>query len=200
MEPTSKKLFISYSRKDKVMARRVADALEIQGYDVFWDAEIPPGQKFDSYIFSQLEQSDAVVVLWSTHSIASDYVKEEADYAKTNSVLVPLRIDNTGLPFGFARIQTTDLFEWQGSIQDPEWRLVVEAIESSIQGRRTSPPPELETEEVGDELEASRRSIPFEPVQPVKPKRTHVSASAILAIAIVMFMLLGIFVFAMRLV
>jgi hypothetical protein len=182
------------------MARRVADALEIQGYDVFWDAEIPPGEKFDSYIFSQLEQSDAVVVLWSTHSIASDYVKEEADYAKTNSVLVPLRIDNTGLPFGFARIQTTDLFEWQGSIQDPEWRLVVEAIESSIQGRRTSPPPELETEEVGDELEASRRSIPFEPVQPVKPKRTHVSASAILAIAIVMFMLLGIFVFAMRLV
>jgi hypothetical protein len=200
MEPTSKKLFISYSRKDKAMARRVADALEIQGYDVFWDAAIPPGQKFDTYIFSQLEQSDAVVVLWSTHSIASDYVKEEADYAKTNSVLVPLRIDKTSLPFGFARIHTTDLFEWQGSIQDPEWRRVVEAIESSIRDHRTSHPPEPETEEDRLELEASQRSIPFEPVEPVKAKRTHVSASAILAIAIVMFMLLGIFVFALRLV
>jgi hypothetical protein len=197
MEPMANKLFISYSRKDKAIARRVADALEIQGYDVFWDAEIPPGQKFDTYIFSQLEQSDAVVVLWSRHSIASDYVKEEADYAKTNSVLVPLRIDETSLPFGFARIHTTDIFHWQGSIQDSEWRRVVEAIESSIQARRSSLPPEPETEEVGDELEASRRSIP---VVPVKPKRTHVSASAILAIAIVMFMLLGIFVFALRLV
>lgn len=190
-----KKLFISYSRKDKTVARRVADALEIQGYDVFWDAEIPPGQKFDAYIFSQLEKSDAVVVLWSVHSIASDYVKEEADYAKTNTVLVPLRIDQTALPFGFARIHTTDILDWHGSIQDPEWRRVVDAIESSLQERASirsaeSVPPD-------DPLEASRPSIP---VEIVKPQRTHVSASAILAIAIVMIMLLGIFVFAMRLV
>lgn len=193
----SKKLFISYSRKDKAIARRVADALEIQGYDVFWDAEIPPGQKFDAYIYGQLQKSDAVVVLWSAHSIASDYVKEEADYAKTNSVLVPLRIDQTALPFGFARIHTTDLFHWHGSIQDPEWRRVVDSIESSLRDRESIHPVETEPEEVQDDLEALPRSISEEVV---KPPRTHVSASAILAIAIVMIMLLGIFVFALRLV
>lgn len=195
----SKKIFISYSRKDKTVARRVADALEIQGYDVFWDAEIPPGQKFDTYIFSQLEQSDAVIVLWSAHSIASDYVKEEADYAKTNSVLVPLRVDQTALPFGFARIHTTDLFHWHGSIQDPEWRRVVDAIESSLKSRDDIHDDETEPEGAPIELEASRRSIP---VEDVKPQRTHVSASAIsyiVVLAIVMVMLLGIFVFALRL-
>jgi len=180
------------------MARRVADALEIQGYEVFWDAAIPPGQKFDAYIFDQLQTSDAVVVLWSMHSTASDYVKEEADYAKTNSVLVPLRIDQTTLPFGFARIHTTDLLHWHGSIQDPEWRRVVDAIESSIRDRQSPGQDAAENQELEpEELEASRRSIP---VQVAKAPRTHVSASAILAIAIVMIMLLGIAVFALRLV
>jgi hypothetical protein len=127
-----RKLFVSYSRNDKAVAQRVAHALSTQGYDVFWDAEIPPGQKFDTYIFSQLEQSDAVIVLWSTSSITSDYVKEEAEYAKMNSVLVPVRIDEVALPFGFTRIHTTDLLHWHGSIQDPDWRRIVRAIDSSI--------------------------------------------------------------------
>jgi len=193
-----KKLFVSYSRKDKTMAQRVADALEIQGYEVFWDAAIPPGQKFDAYILEQLRKSDAVVVLWSSHSVESDYVKEEADYAKSNKVLVPLRIDETALPFGFTRIHTTDLLHWHGSIQDPEWRRVVDAIESSIASEVRTERDSFEQIEVEPEaLEASRRSIP---VEVAKPPRTHVSASAILAIAIVMIMLLGIFVFAMRLV
>lgn len=192
-----KKLFVSYSRKDKAMAQRVADALEIQGYEVFWDAEIPPGQKFDAYIMEQLRMSDAVVVLWSSHSIGSDYVKEEADYAKSNKVLVPLRIDETALPFGFTRIHTTDLVHWHGSVQDPEWRRVIKAIESSF-GEKESVERESAAPEVPEvEVESSRRSIPIETA---KPPRTHVSASAILAIAIVMIMLLGIFVFALRLV
>jgi hypothetical protein len=193
-----KKLFVSYSRKDKAMAQHVADALEIQGYEVFWDADIPPGQKFDTYIMEQLRTSDAVVVLWSSHSVGSDYVKEEADYAKANKVLVPLRIDETALPFGFTRIHTTDLLHWHGSIQDPEWRRVIDSIESSMTSPASGQRDSFEGIELEPEqLEESRRSIPIEVV---KPQRTHVSASAILAIAIVMIMLLGIFVFALRLV
>jgi len=192
-----KKLFVSYSRKDKAMAQRVADALEIQGYEVFWDAEIPPGQKFDAFIMEQLRISDAVVVLWSSHSVGSDYVKEEADYAKSNKVLVPLRIDETALPFGFTRIHTTDLVHWHGSVQDPEWRRVINAIESSLGDKESIERESVAPQEPQPEAEISRRSIPIETV---KPPRTHVSASAILAIAIVMIMLLGIFVFALRLV
>ena len=190
-----KKLFISYSRKDKQVAQRVADALDIEGYDVFWDAEIPPGQKFDAYIFSQLEQSHAVVVLWSKHSIDSDYVKEEADYARSNTVLVPLRIDETILPFGFTRIHTTDLLHWNGSIQDPEWRRVVSALELSLQESDGIRSDSTAPEATEPEAERSHRSIP---IQTEEPQRTHVSASAIVAIAVVMIMLLGIFVFALR--
>jgi len=188
-----RKLFISYSRKDKAVAQRVAHALSIQGYDVFWDAEIPPGQKFDAYILSQLEQSDALVVLWSTSSVASDFVKEEAEYAKTNSVLVPVRIDETTLPFGFTRIHTTDLLHWHGSIQDPEWRRVVRAIESSLDDRASmrsegSLPPD-------EPIDASQRSVPIEPV---KPHRNVVSVPALLATIILLIMVAGLVAFVLR--
>lgn len=193
MKQVRRKLFISYSRKDKALAQKVADALGLGGYDVFWDVAIPPGQKFDDYIFAQLQQSDAVVVLWSANSVASDYVKEEAEYAKTNSVLVPLRIDQTGLPFGFARIHTTDLLHWHGSIQDPEWRRVVDAIESSLADRASdrsdaSLPPD-------DPMDVSRHSIP---AQVVEPQRTGLSAPAIVAGVALSIVILGLFVFVFR--
>lgn len=131
----TKKLFISYSRKDRAIAKKVADALAIHRYEVFWDAKIPAGTTFDTYLFEKLQESDAVVVLWSESSVKSDYVKEEAEYAKSKRVLVPLRIDETPLPFGFTRIHTTDILGWSGSIQDPEWRHVVDAIELSLAER-----------------------------------------------------------------
>ena len=188
-----RKLFISYSRKDKAVAQRVAHALSIQGYEVFWDAEIPPGQKFDAYILSQLEQSDAVVVLWSKNSIASDYVKEEAEYAKNNSLLVPVRIDEAALPFGFTRIHTTDLLHWHGSIQDPNWRRVVRAIGSSLDDRASirsegSLPPD-------EPIDASRRS---EPVEAVKPRRNVVSVPAFLATIILLIMVMGLVAFVLQ--
>ena len=188
-----RKLFVSYSRNDKAVAQRVAHALSTQGYDVFWDAEIPPGQKFDTYIFSQLEQSDAVIVLWSTSSISSDYVKEEAEYAKMNSVLVPVRIDEVALPFGFTRIHTIDLLDWRGSIQDPDWRRIVRAINSSLEDRARvhregSLPPNEPTE-------ASQRSVP---VEAVKPHRNVVSVPALLATIILLIMVAGLVAFVLR--
>ena len=179
------KLFISYSRTDKSVAQMVADALKNEGYDVFWDVDIPPGQRFDAYILSELQQSDAAIVLWSTHSVASDYVKEEAEYAKTQSQLVPVRIDDTGLPFGFARIQTTDLIHWEGSTRDPEWRRVVDAIESSLRIRERHAP----------QVEQTR---PSTPTKTVMPKRTFLGVHAILAIVMMVVMIVGIAMFVLR--
>ena len=114
------------------MAKHVAEALSQRGYDVFWDAKIPTGMTFDTYIYQELEDTDAVIVLWSKHSVESDYVKEEAEYAKKKSVLVPLTIDATDPPFGFARIQSTDISGWHGSTKDPRWQTVVDSIEAIL--------------------------------------------------------------------
>jgi hypothetical protein len=149
----SRKLFISYSHEDKSVAKHVAEALSQRGYEVFWDDKIPTGMTFDTYIYDELEKTDAVIVLWSKHSIDSDYVKEEAEYAKNNSVLVPLIIDATDPPFGFSRIQTTDISGWDGSTKDPRWQTVVDSIEAILGDEvRNNLPLEL-TSFVGREAE-----------------------------------------------
>jgi len=78
----SSKLFISYANQDKAVAKKLFDALSLYGYKVFWDTKVPTGKTFDTHVYENLTASDAVIVLWSKHSIASNYVKEEADYAK----------------------------------------------------------------------------------------------------------------------
>lgn len=190
-----RKLFISYSRMDKAMAQKVADALKDEGYDVFWDADIPPGQRFDAYILSQLEQSDAAIVLWSTHSVTSDYVKEEAEHAKTRGQLVPVRIDDAGLPFGFARIHTTDLIHWHGSTRDPEWRRVLAAIESRLPPDHHAGGDSDKSAENTLRADPARRSMP---PNTVIPKRTFLSGPVLVAIATMVGMLAGFVYFALR--
>jgi hypothetical protein len=184
----SSKLFISYSHEDKAVARQVAEALGERGYDVFWDAKIPPGMTFDTYIFEKLQGSNAVIVLWSKHSVHSDYVKEEAEYAKNHRTLVPLNIDGTALPFGFTRIQATDISGWHDAVQDGRWETVVDSIEDTL--RRTSDP--------GAELaRTTRESLPVEDEyvsDPPEGQRLQVNVAATLATVIVLIMLVGLVV------
>lgn len=177
------KLFISYSHEDKPVARQVADALAERGYEVFWDAKIPTGTTFDTYIFHELQESNAVIVLWSKHSIHSDYVKEEAEYAKNRKMLVPLNIDGTSLPFGFTRIQATDISGWHGARRDGRWETVVASIEA-ILGRESNP---------GQQgARTSHESLPLDPTgDPPEGQRLQVNVAATLATAIVLIMLVG---------
>jgi hypothetical protein len=180
------KLFISYSHEDKPVAKQVAEALSQRGYEVFWDAKIPPGMTFDTYIFENLQGSNAVIVLWSKHSIDSDYVKEEAEYAKHHRMLVPLNIDGTDLPFGFTRIQATDISGWHGPMQEGQWQTVVDSIEEILV--RTSDP--------GSENQrTTHESIPVEHVgDPPQGQRLQVNVAATLATVIVLIMLVGLVV------
>ena len=183
MSPT---LFISYSHEDKPVAKQVAEALTERGYDVFWDAKIPPGMTFDTYIFEKLQGSNAVIVLWSKNSIRSDYVKEEAEYAKHHSVLVPLNVDGTDLPFGFTRIQATDISGWPAGTRDGPWQSVVDSIEE-ILNRRSDPGRESES--------TTPESPPVERVSdPPQGQRLQVNVAATLATVIVLIMLVGLVV------
>ena len=178
-------LFISYSHEDKPVAKQVAEALSQRGYEVFWDAKIPTGTTFDTYIFEKLQKSNAVVVLWSKHSIHSDYVKEEADFAKNHRMLVPLNIDGTALPFGFTRIQATDISGWRGATQDGRWEAVVDSIDAILE--RTSDP--------GRESDSRAQAQESPPIEhagdPPQPQRLQVNVAATLATVIVLIMLVG---------
>jgi hypothetical protein len=107
-------VFLSYAREDVAIARQLAERLREEGWSVFWDREIPVGGTWESVIEQQLSRASCVVVLWSSASVASDWVRAEAAVAAERGTLVPALIDATDPPARFRMTQAADLVGWQG--------------------------------------------------------------------------------------
>lgn len=130
-------VFLSYAREDQARAEQIATALTAAGYDVFWDATIPPGKTWADVVEAKLLAAKAVVVLWSAASTASRWVREEARLARDRGNLIPVQIETVAAPFGFGEIQMADLHAWNGSRDNPQWRLLLDAIAGTV-GRPTA--------------------------------------------------------------
>src|SRR5919108_5226958 len=109
-------IFLSYANEDREMARAVAGLLESAGCTVWWDRRIPAGRTWRSMIEEALSEMRCMVVLWSKHSVESDWVKEEAEEAREIGKLVPVLIEAVKPPVGFRAIQAADLADWNGSL------------------------------------------------------------------------------------
>ena len=109
-------VFISYARQDRVVAKRLADALAAFGWEAWWDPSLLPGTRFRAEITRQLHDANCVVVLWSRSSVESDWVIDEAEDAKARGVLVQARIEDVKLPHGFRQIQSGNLIGWEGAL------------------------------------------------------------------------------------
>jgi len=125
-------IFLSYSRTDKARVAPLVAALEAQGWSVWWDPEITPGDEFDALISAELERARAVVVVWSTSSVDSRWVKGEARDAADRGVLVPVRFDNARLPIDVRSIHTTDLDAWGENRQSAPFKALCAALEAKL--------------------------------------------------------------------
>ncbi len=132
-------VFISYASEDRDRAGRLASALAALGWSVWWDRKIITGQAFDQAIERELETAKSIVVLWSTHSTASEWVKNEAGVAAERGVLVPARIENVKLPLEFRRKQTADLSDWNGEPSHGGFHALCEGIAAKISGAPLAP-------------------------------------------------------------
>lgn len=121
-------VFLSYARADQDRAAKLAAALEAGGFDVWWDALIEGGAAFAKSIEAALEKCDAVIVVWSRASVASDWVLDEAARGRDLRKLVPVSIDGTEPPLGFRQYQSVDLSRWRGSAGAVEIAAIVRGI------------------------------------------------------------------------
>jgi hypothetical protein len=121
-------IFVSYAQEDEERAGALASALRQEGWSVFRDRRIPPGQRWDEYIGQELAAAKCVVVLWSDAACASNWVLEEAEDARQRGVLVPALIEARLPPLGFRRIQAADLIDWHGGGDHQQFRELVAAI------------------------------------------------------------------------
>lgn len=134
-------VFLSYDRDDTDRARPLAAALEKAGHSVWWDFHVRGGAQFSKVIEEALKAADAVVVLWSKHSVESAWVRDEAAAGRDSGRLIPVTIDGTEPPLGFRQFQTIDLSRWRGRGTPAQLRTLLADVEALAGSRTDDAPP-----------------------------------------------------------
>ena len=122
----SEEIFLSYDKSDRKKVRILAEALAKQGHSIWWDRDIHGGKRYAKVIKNKLNNAQCVIVLWSKHSVESDWVLDEAELAKDK--LIPILIDKVDIPLGFGQIHTLDFIDWQGILPHPTFNLLLDSV------------------------------------------------------------------------
>ena len=134
-------VFISYSRDNKARVADIAAAVTAAGYDVWWDAELPPHRSYGDVITEKIGNAKAAIVVWSHASAQSEWVRAEADVARNQKKLVQTAIDDVMPPLPFNQIQFADLRDWNGDPAHSAWRKVLMSLEELCGREAVAAPP-----------------------------------------------------------
>ncbi len=121
-------VFVSYARSDEDLAADIADGLREAGYEVWRDDELPAHRSYAEVIEERIKGASAVVVLWSAEACKSQWVRAEADTARSALTLVQATLDGTMPPLPFNQIQCADLKGWDGQRTSPGWRKLLASV------------------------------------------------------------------------
>lgn len=105
-------VFVSYSREDIDGVGELVAHLRRLGVAVKWDQDFDAGEDFERTIRDTIDSVKAVIVVWSTASAASPYVRDEAKLAFAAGKLVPLCVPgfaSARVPLGLGHLNVIDI-------------------------------------------------------------------------------------------
>ncbi|MDP7357239.1 MAG: toll/interleukin-1 receptor domain-containing protein [Pseudomonadales bacterium] len=133
-------LFLSYASQDIERVKPLVAALEKCGWSVWWDRELVAGPSYEDRIEEALDAARCVVVVWSSHSIKSQWVRTEAHEGLDRELLVPLLIDDVKPPLAYRTAQTARMIDWPD--QAGQLETVIDGI-TELLGKPASVDPPL---------------------------------------------------------
>lgn len=133
-------VFVSYKAEDRRRVRSLVTALEKDGFSVWWDAHLGPGQEWREQIAHELDAAKCVVVAWSKTSVGPGgrFVRDEAGRALRRGVYVPVKLDDVQPPLGFGETQAVSLIGWSGNRSASQYRHFRSAVELAVRGEQPS--------------------------------------------------------------
>lgn len=155
-------VFVSYKREDKRWADLATSVLRAVGYSFWIDDRLTAKAHWDRLIETEIKAARAVLVLWTPLATESEWVRNEAHYAKDHGKLVQAQCITCDLPLAFRMTQYADLRNWNGSHNFAEWQKLLRWLGGQV-GRppRVAPPPKPAT--------PSSKFVP--PAPPASPRK-----------------------------
>ena len=95
------RVFISYSTADSAFADQLEAQLTAAGYDVFRDKTGMTAGPLDSQLKKQIDDIDALILVFSKNAIGSDWVEWEVQMARNREkrdgirLLCPIQLDDS---------------------------------------------------------------------------------------------------------
>lgn len=160
-------IFISYSGTDKSNVQLLAALLEEQGWSVWWDRQIPAGQRFDTVIETEIANCYCVIVIWTRRSVVSEWVKNEASEASQQGKLVPVMLEEVQLPLAFKRTEAALLMDWKGEADHTEFELLLKSVAATIEKNK-------EKEKAGADATGMQQAAVRQNVVQQKPSALHI--------------------------
>ena len=120
-------VYIAYAREDRERVRPLAESLQTEGWDVWWDPT-EPSASASAALDQRLGSAGSILVVWSASARGSEYVRSEAATGLYKNKLIQVRIDSTGAPRPFDQVEVVNLGRWQGERDDENWRRVLSAV------------------------------------------------------------------------
>ena len=137
------------------------------------DDELPAHRAYGKVLQEQVTAAKAVLVLWSTEAVDSEWVLSEAERAREARKLVQVAIDGARPPMPFDQIQCADLRGWTGGDLDaPGWRKVVASIAELVGKDRPA-----------DSTAVPSARAPVPPIAVAINRRQRILSAALIAFA-----------------
>jgi len=129
-------IFISYKAEDRSRVKPLVDALEADGFSIWWDAHIGGGVNWRRDIEEHLDAAKCVLVAWTKRSVGRDgeFVRDEAGRARRRGTYLPVLFEAVDPPLGFGEVQTLSLKGWKGDRADARYQALAHGIRNQITG------------------------------------------------------------------
>lgn len=108
-------VFLSYAQQDKAMAQLLTLRLQDAGVDVWLDANIEPGERWQDAVERKLHTSDYFIVLVSSAALDSRHFHTEVlkqgfirELSDRSITVIPILLDDVELPDAIRHIQHID--------------------------------------------------------------------------------------------
>jgi len=170
-------IFLSYVRDDKAKAQRLAEALERQGWCVFWDrSSIHVGDDLDEVIETAIAQCRCMIVGWSALAKKSDWVRGEATIGRERRILLPLKFEAVDPPIAFRSLHTEDFSDWQGELDNSEFQTLCKSVRRFLgEGQH---PPAMTPASSNQSSHADRAPVATEARLPFEPEMIEIPAGS----------------------